>query len=293
MTDAKSILKTNYVSGKTTLSLYSEYYEFSCTPPLETHAHEFFEIGLILEGEVIHRVGNSTYKLFAGDVYMIPLNVAHSIEIPGHLHIQNIYLLPHLYFEQLQNHFVCSSLLNDFILNCISSSENLLPMLRLTPEQFQNIQLLIAAYQNKSFTKRALQNHFDLNCLQNILCVLCDAYNHIHPVSTIKKDSRIYTILHLIHDYLFYDMSEIMHRLQLELCLHPQYINRLVKQELDTTLSSLILNTKIEKSCELLLQNHSISDVAQILCFYDHSHFNKYFKKHFGISPSQYLQKYK
>jgi len=41
-----------------------------------------------------------------------------------------------------------------------------------------------------------------------------------------------------------------------------------VKKTFNTSLSNLILETKVEKRCELLLNNYSITETAQALAFY-------------------------
>jgi len=46
---------------------------------------------------------------------------------------------------------------------------------------------------------------------------------------------------------------------------------------MNTTLTNLIIENKVEKSCEYLLLDYPITAIAQILGFYDHSHYNKYF----------------
>ncbi len=51
-----------------------------------------------------------------------------------------------------------------------------------------------------------------------------------------------------------------------------------------------INNLKIQKAKELLESGmYSVKEVADFLNFYDTSHFNKFFKKHCGITPSNYI----
>ena len=88
-------------------------------------------------------------------------------------------------------------------------------------------------------------------------------------------------------------VSRILGRRYRFLMVNSQYINRLTKKELHTNLSTLILDTKIEKSCELLLKEYTVTEVANALAFYDHAHFYKAFQRKLGITPSRYQRKNK
>jgi len=50
-----------------------------------------------------------------------------------------------------------------------------------------------------------------------------------------------------------------------------------------------ILSYRVFKSKKLLNKGYSITEVALSVGFYDQSHLHKHFKKHFGITPKEYL----
>lgn len=68
---------------------------------------------------------------------------------------------------------------------------------------------------------------------------------------------------------------------------HPNYLNRLFVRHTGTPLHRYILNTKADKAMEML---HStalpVTEIAQVLGFCDISHFSRFFKERFGVSPS-------
>ena len=45
---------------------------------------------------------------------------------------------------------------------------------------------------------------------------------------------------------------------------------------------------RLKKSCELLLQGHSVQDAAQACGYNDPYHFSRLFKQHIGVAPSAY-----
>ena len=54
------------------------------------------------------------------------------------------------------------------------------------------------------------------------------------------------------------------------------------------TIKDYVMNTRIEKSLNLLDSNYDISYVAQECGFFDSSHFSRYFKKIIGKTPLEY-----
>lgn len=54
------------------------------------------------------------------------------------------------------------------------------------------------------------------------------------------------------------------------------------------TVNDYVMNTRIEKSLNLLDSNYAISYIAQECGFFDSSHFSRYFKKVIGKTPLEY-----
>lgn len=70
----------------------------------------------------------------------------------------------------------------------------------------------------------------------------------------------------------------------------PQHLSSLFSQENDTTLTSYIMEYRMKKAKELLLeQSPSIQHTAYLCGFNDSSYFSKCFKKYYGISPKNFL----
>lgn len=73
----------------------------------------------------------------------------------------------------------------------------------------------------------------------------------------------------------------------------PEHVSRIVKNNFNTSLKSLINNFIITTANDLLCNsNYSITEIADILHFYDYSAFTKFYKYHQNISPSRYRNKY-
>jgi AraC family transcriptional activator of pobA len=74
-----------------------------------------------------------------------------------------------------------------------------------------------------------------------------------------------------------------------ELALHPNYLNRQVKLSKGRTVTEIIAARIIQEAKILLkVTNWNIVEIATCLGFEQPSHFNLFFKKHAGVSPTDY-----
>ena len=73
------------------------------------------------------------------------------------------------------------------------------------------------------------------------------------------------------------------------LALHPNYLNRQVKIAKNRTISDIIAARILQESKILLkITNWNIAEISFSLGFEEPSHFNSFFKKHSGVSPTTY-----
>lgn len=73
-----------------------------------------------------------------------------------------------------------------------------------------------------------------------------------------------------------------------ELYISKYHLIRKCKNMLGMTPHSFYIQSRIRKAQQLLSNGLSIVEVSVTLGFYDQSHFDKYFRKIVGISPSEY-----
>lgn len=284
--------KTSFIEEFTALPFYTETYTYPSPLCGDFHCHEFFEIGIILKGTGIHSINQQSFPLEAGSVYMIPIGFPHKLENSADCIIQNLYILPKIFMENLGNTGDGDSIFTEFFMNCILKNQENPIHLQLEPDKLDVIRRQVQLFQEAPELLPPLLCSYRRNIFDSLLLLLCDAW--IRPSISGKELSlsRDIRILRLIRENVQLPVSRIIRLLSEHLELNPQYLNRVVKNSFHTPLSQLILEVKLEKSCQMLLQNSSITETALTLAFYDHSHFTRYFTRYFGISPSEYRKKY-
>lgn len=72
-----------------------------------------------------------------------------------------------------------------------------------------------------------------------------------------------------------------------------EHISRIIKSNFNTGLKTLINNFIIKSANDLLCNsNYTITEIGNILHFYDYNAFTKFYKYHQGMSPKRYRNKY-
>lgn len=293
MQNKDNIYMNSYVKLNSHMPLSSEDFMYTedFTPIM--HSHEFFEIGITLGGEAHHKFQGGEKPLKSGTVYLIPIGQAHAITDIHGWQVQNLYFLPTITFLTQSNPFTTSPMFSTFFMNLLNKKTDQVIHLELSASAINEIESIIVSYKTITLSSEELINQYKINCLLNLLVILCDTYYSQSDIALPTMDTRLPLILSVLQTNIELPTPDLIKLIAKALSLHPQYINKLVKTSLDTTLTGLIMETKIKHSCKLLLTSEAITQISQKLGFFDHAHYHKNFVKYFGISPSQFRKNQK
>ena len=96
-------------------------------------------------------------------------------------------------------------------------------------------------------------------------------------------------VIAYIHDNL--DQQLTLAELSFIAAMSPYHFARTFKHVTGVAPHHYVLNARLERAKSLLLRgNLSIAEVAQKVGFFDQSHFTRYFKRIFGVTPQALLQ---
>jgi len=95
----------------------------------------------------------------------------------------------------------------------------------------------------------------------------------------------------LIQDHIDTNLS--LKELSKDLSINPSYLSREFSKHFDNlSFGEYIRKQRIEKAIELMAKPAcSLTEIAYLTGFSDQSHFTRIFKKHTGVSPSEYRKK--
>ena len=107
--------------------------------------------------------------------------------------------------------------------------------------------------------------------------------------SVSSQNEHIHKILKYIDEHINEQLS--LRIISKEINLSREYTSYIFKKEMSTTLTDYINERKLLLAKELISrQNMTLSQVAQHISFDNYNYFCRLFKKHFGISPGQYMR---
>lgn len=121
---------------------------------------------------------------------------------------------------------------------------------------------------------------------------ICSVLNNV--IDKIKEVSKKNVVIALAVEYITknYNKEISLEVVSKELYISTGYLSLLFKQEMKVNFIDFISSYRIEKSKELLKDNKLKNyQVARQVGFNDEKYFSQLFKKHTGITPSQYRQK--
>ncbi|MFD0696154.1 helix-turn-helix domain-containing protein [Paenibacillus sp. GCM10027628] len=105
------------------------------------------------------------------------------------------------------------------------------------------------------------------------------------PPNSIVQKIKDYIASHLDVDFTREDLAEYVF-------LNPAYISRLFKAETELSLSDYILQERMHKASELLLEtDQPVSQIAVNLGYGNFSYFARMFKRVYGVTPQEYRKK--
>lgn len=244
------------------------------------HTHNYYEIFLITEGEVMHRYNNQVTHAKRNTLFFIEPGDVHQLEpfedkFSQHINLSFTERSLELLFGNIEQDMLfkihsgrCAHqiLLNDTECNFLLYLAN-----QLTSTQYGN--KILAAFQTKQIIVNALMFLYGKsNTSRDLPDWMSELLSKISTATFMQRPvSDIYALSHYSQPRLLYYFQKY----------------------LGESIISYFTKTKLNYACNLLVNtNFTILDIASRLAFDSLSHFIKIFKKHTGMTPGEYRKKH-
>ena len=252
----------------------------------QPHSHDFIEIAMILDGEGEFQVDGRVYPVRKGDLLLLNPGVSHqSRNVEGKRPATEFYAaFTNIHFRDMD----CNQIRfprGTFLLH--PKEKTFLHLTRLAESMMLES---CSAQPGRYFMLKAyLTQMILLLYREQVTCEKPKAQGYIFESANKKY------VVEQIVDYLDHHYSEkiSLDQIAQNMYLSPFYISRIFKSQVGDTPINYLINLRMEKARELLVekQDCSIQEIAQCVGYEDAYHFSKLFKKHYGNSPSQYRAK--
>ena len=168
--------------------------------------------------------------------------------------------------------------------------------LLMTADQRQTIVNLLEAMRKELLDADGHTEHIIVAYLQLILEHIVRYYARQLSLQTKSSNDLLTRFENLLNQYYDeglqnkYGLPTVKYCAQ-ELFLSPNYFGDLIRQITDDTASNIIRRFVMQKAQKMLISGTGIKGTAEQLGFEYPQHFTRMFKKYFGKSPSQYLNR--
>ncbi|MBO5938686.1 MAG: helix-turn-helix domain-containing protein [Clostridia bacterium] len=245
------------------------------------HSHDFLEIVYILQGSGIHEIGDTTYTMFPGCLYIVDSGEVHNL----HFHETSEYYNLFLKEDFLQEITLSLDGAEVDALSFLRGRKNSEPFVRFSAEKNRLIQELFGQcyfeLHKAEAPERALVRHY----LSLLLLEYASALRQIDH--TREPDVILPRAIDYINRHYKEPLSidEIARRYN----YNPVYFGRLFQKYYGCPIKSYISDLRLTFAGELLeTTSYSIDEIVLQAGFGNKLQFYKKFKERFGCTPKEY-----
>ena len=246
------------------------------------HFHTFYELCILLSPNAVHFIEGIPYEIKAFDIVGISPNRLHKTQYPTGKPCKRLII-------QFNMPSQVSGLSNEYE-QLLKLFEREVPIFRFDSElQKRLFRKLNDIYQlaPKKDPMRNLIIHQKF--IEFLILLFLNQESNTYSSETEMADieRKIYSVAGYIHAHYPEDLS--LDFLAKHFCISPSYLSHRFKQVTGFSVTDYIQMTRIRNVQSLLINTEiPITEVAEPCGFNCFSQFNRVFRKHIGMSPSQY-----
>lgn len=246
------------------------------------HFHTFYELCILLSPNAVHFIEGIPYEIKAFDIVGISPNRLHKTQYPSGKPCKRLII-------QFNMPSQVSGLSNEYE-QLLKLFEREVPIFRFDSElQKRLFRKLNDIYQlaPKKDPMRNLIIHQKF--IEFLILLFLNQESNTYSSETEMADieRKIYSVAGYIHAHYPEDLS--LDFLAKHFCISPSYLSHRFKQVTGFSVTDYIQMTRIRNVQSLLINTKiPITEVAEPCGFNCFSQFNRVFRKHIGMSPSQY-----
>lgn len=261
------------------------------------HRDRDFELMYILKGQLTNYLEDQVFTFKVGEGCLLNPQMKHTEELQDDCSVVFINLSESL-LNQLLSGIDISGPIFTFLQHNLedknSWQRNYLKFHTQVNDSDKAFKIILDSLQQEITTVKIGSNYLQQGLILRLLSELQDRH-HFQVTTNLldhsKKDYLVNQILQLIED----NAGNISRKiLEEELHYNAEYLNRILKEKINKTLTSYSQEVRVHKAQELLTTTElTVQMIAEKLGFSSENYFYHYFKKHVQLSPNVYRQRFR
>ncbi len=258
--------------------------KYTCGEQIWMHSHDFYEMLFVSEGGGCCQTGGLHYPVSKGSLFLIPPGTVHCVynDAPG---AGELVVYKCMFSANVMEKVAASDRgLAKFLSPCGGKSLFLLPV----KAGGAYAQKIHTAYKDMLVEYTAKHPGWEDMLRQYIIQVFILIYRlYLDGAAEDTKHFDCGESLAYINDH--YNADIHLEELAELVKMSPNYFCRKFKESTGMGVSEYIQKIRVEKACQMLKgENRKVIDVMMDVGYCDAKNFTAIFKKHTGMTPSQY-----
>jgi AraC-like DNA-binding protein/mannose-6-phosphate isomerase-like protein (cupin superfamily) len=259
--------------------------------PVFEHSHDSFEIIFVFSGYCNNTIQGKRIKMSQGQLCFISPNVTHALEVFNDGIVINIIIRKSNYDEIFFNLLTANDILSKFFLGnlfFVKPIEYLIFDIGNDSELMETLfSLLVEQSREEKLSDRVMDNKISLFFL---LLVRKYGDRPIAYENSVAKKDRYWDIIIYIHNnFRIVTLSQVAAHFKISLA----HCSRLVESITNKNFTTLIRDMRMKHAQAMLTSSSTrVYDISYTLGYENQETFIRVFKKYYGLTPTQYRQKY-
>jgi len=256
----------------------------------QVHKHTFHELVVIMKGTGKHSMDNRTYRMEAGDVFVITGDMVHAYDVPGTFSLINILFDPRrlgLPLKDLRRLPGYHALFD--VEPRMRRRHNFESRLRLPMDELGHLAGMVAEMEEELTLREPGYRFMATTHLMHIIGYLSRCYTKMQ-LPKARPVMRISEVLsYMEHHYdaplTLEDLTKVAHMSQTSLM-------RTFREVMGRSPIDYLIRLRVSKASQLLASGDvRVTEAALQVGFSDSNYFSRQFRKVMGIPPREYARK--
>lgn len=255
------------------------------TEALKLHSHDYFQVYFVLSGKIIHHLENTCASLVNGDVFILPPNIPHYIEVSQDVDFYSMSFTSD-YFQRIND---SNKLIYDFLYYLKTATlKNIHPKISLSYDNSIFAKTIIERIMYEFSSDNTGKAELIKECVSVLLSLLARIYfeEKADALSIMLNKNAIvhcieYINNHFDEDITLSEMAKLSAMSKTRFCAMFYSIT-------GDTFKNYLNNTRIKKAVEYISKGEKISVVSSLCGYSNFSTFYRNFKKYMKLSPAEY-----
>lgn len=259
----------------------------NCTGPDSLHSHTYFELVYVFRGSCLQYFEGGAVRMQEGSFCLLNTQARHGVSVGSSEDLVFNVIIPREIFDHVLVSMIPSdSVLMSFFLESTFSSSAESDHLIFEPREGSQARYFIRAlileyYHERPGYLQAMSSNLSLLLIELMRTSIYQAERNDEG-----KDVKLVPVLSYIQAHLADVTLEDLAR---RFGYSSGYLSRTIKRFTGRPFKEMVGEMRLARAAERLSwTSESVEQIGQELGYYDRSHFNRAFRKRYGMSPSEY-----